>query len=402
MKVAQLLAVSMALVSLSLPACSKLAAQYQEESEGHGQQSEEAGHEGGSHEESAEHGEGHGEGEEGHGAHIHKVIVTSPIRKDLVDQQEYVCQIHSRRHIEVRSLEGGYLQEIPIREGQEVKKGDLLFRILPTLYKARYDSELAEAQLRQIEYNNTKKLFDQNVVSQQQVSLAQAKLNQAKAKVELSKAELDFTEIRAQFDGIVDRLHEMKGSLISEGDILTTMSDNHLMWVYFNVPEAHYLEYMENMDENREEMKIELKLANHKMFPYPGEIGAIEADFNNKTGNIAFRADFPNPKRLLRYGQTGNIVISRDLENVIVIPQRATFEILAKRYVWVVDEDHIVHQREIEVSKEFEDLYVISEGVSVDDKIIWEGVRQVRDGEKVKFEFRAPEEILEDLKYMAQ
>src|SRR5262249_7434994 len=160
-------------------------------------------------------------------------------------------------------------------------------------------------------------------------------LAKAKAKAQLAGAELNFTNVRAPFDGIVDRLHEQLGSLIKEGDVLTTLSDNSLMWVYFNVREARYLEYMADVDQLKGE-KIELLLADGSKFPEIGKIGAIEAKFNNETGNIPFRADFPNPKRLLRHGQTGTVLIHRTLKDAIVIPQRATFELLDKRYVYVV------------------------------------------------------------------
>ncbi len=172
-------------------------------------------------------------------------MVTSPKAMDVTITQPYVCQIHSQRHIEVRALESGYLEEIAVKEGQAVKKGDVMFKILPVLYKARLDAEMAEAQLAQLEYKNTEKLFKEKaVVSQNEVLLFEAKLDRAKAKADLAQAELNFTDVRAPFDGIVDRLHEQQGSLIKEGDILTTLSDNSVMWVYFNVPENHYLEYM--------------------------------------------------------------------------------------------------------------------------------------------------------------
>ena len=95
-------------------------------------------------------------------------------------------------------------------------------------------------------------------------------------------------------------------------------------------------------------------LANGSKFQQIGKIGAIEAKFNNETGNIPFRADFPNPDRLLRHGQTGTVLINRTLKNAIVIPQRATFEILDKRYVYVVDKDDVVHQREIVIQNELD------------------------------------------------
>lgn len=342
-------------------------------------------------------------------SHEHEILVTSPVRMDVISTQPYVCQIHSCQHIEVRALEGGYLQEIHIKEGQAVKKGEVLFKILPVLYQAKFESETAEAQRAKIEFDNAKSLSEKGIVSPQELALKKAEFSRAQAKADLARAELNFTDVKAPFDGIVDRQRNQLGSLIAEGDILTTCSDNSLMWVYFNVPEKNYLEYKTELDKDKtgtahSHLQIELKLANGKIFPQPGKIGAIEADFNNTTGNIAFRADFPNPNGLLRNGQTGTILIHRPQPNVIVIPQRATYEILAKRYVFVVDKDNVVHQRDIviDIDSALEDIFVIQDGVKEGEKIILEGIRQVRDGDKIEYEFKAPQEVLKDLKYHAE
>lgn len=338
-------------------------------------------------------------------SHAHKIVVTTPVNKDVITTQRYVCQIHACKHIEIRALEGGYLKEIPVNEGQVVTKGDLMFQILPILYDARLEAERAEAQRIEIELNNAQSLNNKGFVSPQEIALKSAELKKAKAKVLLAQAEKDFASVTAPFDGIVDRQHHQLGSLISEGDVLTTFSDISLMWVYFNVPEARYLQYKADLDKGDSEavnLQIELELANGKIFPQSGKIGAIEADFNNMTGNIPFRADFPNPDRLLRNGQTGTILIHRSLKNVVVIPQRATFEILHKRYAYVVDEGGIVHQRDITIECEQDDIFVIREGLKAGEKIIFEGIRQVRDGDKIEFEFRDAEEIMNNLKYHAE
>ena len=247
-------------------------------------------------------------------------------------------------------------------------------------------------------------MADKKGVSQNEVALFEAKLAKAQAKADLAEAELNFTKVKAPFDGIVDRLHEQQGSLVKEGDILTTLSDNSVMWVYFNVPEAATSNTWPNRVRIRRDLEIELMLANGNKFrrQIAGKIGAIEANFNNETGNIAFRADFPNPDGLLRHGQTGTVLINRVLKDAIVIPQRATFENLAKRYVYVVDKDDVVHQREIVIEHELDDIFVIKKGLGVDDKIVLEGIRQVRDGEKVEYEFRQPEEVMANQKNQAE
>jgi membrane fusion protein (multidrug efflux system) len=348
--------------------------------------------------------------EEGHEQEGHKIVVTTPISEDVVSTQQYVCQIHSRRHIEIRALETGYLNEIHIREGQAVKKGDVLFEMMPVLYKANLAKEQAEAQLAEIKYRNTSILTSKSVVSDQELALSGAELAKANAQVTKAKAELNFTALKAPFDGIIDRQLEQQGSLVEEGDILSTLSDNSVMWVYFNVPEARYLEYRARLKEGEHALDIELKLANGKIFPKPGKIGAIEADFNNETGNIPFRADFENPDNLLRHGQTGTILIHRKLKDAVVIPQRATFEILAKKYVWVIEpakegekkNTGVVRQREIGIQEEKDDIYVINKGLTPSDRIVFEGIRQVRDGDPVEFELRPPREILEKLKFHAE
>lgn len=341
--------------------------------------------------------------EEAHHEAAHKVIATNPESKSVTLTEQYVCQIHSRRHIQVQVLETGYLEEIKVKEGQSVKAGDVMFTVRPILYESKLAAENAEAELAKLQYQYAQKLSAEKVISENEVKLRGAELDKANAEAKLAKAELDFATVIAPFDGIIDRLQQQQGSLVQEGEVLTTLSDNDLMWVYFNVPEARYLEYMADLKQHKGDMKIELVLANGETFGQPGVIGAIEADFNNETGNIPFRADFPNPEHLLRHGQTGTIMIHRAQDDSLVIPQRAVFENLAKRYVYVVDKDNVAHQREIVVKNELEDLFVIDKGgIDVNDKIVFEGVRQVRDGEKVECELRRPEEVVAQLKFRAE
>ncbi|MDX2036139.1 MAG: efflux RND transporter periplasmic adaptor subunit [Isosphaeraceae bacterium] len=331
----------------------------------------------------------------------YKIVVTSPKAMDVTVTERFVCQIHSRRNIEVCAIESGYLGEVLIKEGQSVKKGDLMFRIVPTLFEAKLAAEAAEAQLAELEFSNAAKLAERNVVSPNEVKLLEAKLSKAKAKVKLAQAELDFTNVVAPFDGIVDRIEQQLGSLIAEGDVLTTLSDNEVMWVYFNVPEARYLEYM-GEGSRKSQDRIELMLAHGRKFEHEGSIGAIEAKFNNETGNIAFRADFPNPQGLLRHGQTGTVLLSRVREKAVVIPQRATFELLDRRYVFVLDEKNIAHRRLITVDFEKDDIFVIREGLTGADKIVLEGVREVSEGAKLEYEFHDLKDVLDHQKFHAE
>lgn len=326
-----------------------------------------------------------------------KFLVTSPLKKDTAITREYVCQIHAIQHIEVRALEKGYLEKIYVDEGQSVKKGQLMFQIMPMVYDAEMQKAKAEADFAEIEYLNTKQLHEKNVVSPNELALAKAKFDKAKAELLLAQVHLGFTVIKAPFDGIMDHFQVRLGSLINEGDLLTTLSDNSEMWVYFNVPEAEYLNYRTHATEENL-LKVNLLMANNQLFKHNGVVKAIEADFNNETGNIAFRATFPNPEGLLRHGETGNVEMTVPLRNAIIIPQKSTYEILEKKYVFVVDKNNIVHSKEIVVASEMPDLYIIKEGLSANDKILLEGIRKVKDGDKIDYEYEDPKTVLPKLK----
>ncbi|MBY0400325.1 efflux RND transporter periplasmic adaptor subunit [Myxococcota bacterium] len=348
--------------------------------------------------------------EEGEAKHL--IVVTSPALRDVPTSQPYVCQIHSRRHIKLQALERGYLQEIKTQEGQAVKQGQLLFKLLPIVYQARLETHQAKLQQAEINLNNTRKLFEQQVVSDQELALATAERARAQAEYDLSAAELSFTSIVAPFDGIIDRQFMQQGSLVEEGDVLTTVSDNSVMWVYFNVPEADYLKYKAGASAvdpaNPQRLKlpgatIGLRLASGQLFDEnAGDTVTVESDFDNKTGNVQFRADFPNPKLLLRHGQTGTLLINETLHDALVIPQRATFEILDRQYVYVVGEDGIAHQRQITVAHELDDIFVVGSGLEAGDRFVLEGVRQVHDSQHVEFEVRSPDEALSNMKWHAE
>ncbi|MCC6399474.1 MAG: efflux RND transporter periplasmic adaptor subunit [Flavobacteriales bacterium] len=345
----------------------------------------------GGHAEPGEH-EGHAQG---------RYPATTPLFTDTVVQKDYVCQIHSIQHIEVRALEKGYLQDMLVDEGQQVKEGQLMFRIRPVLYQAEVQRAQAEAEFAGIEYRNTKALADSNVVSPNELALAKARYDKALAELNAAQAHLGFTEITAPFSGIVGRFHVRKGSLLDEGELLTELSDNSEMWVYFNVPEAEYLEYRKRSLAGTG-TKLTLKMANGEVFDRQGEITAIESDFNNTTGNIAFRATFPNPQGLLRHGETGSILMDSRLAGVLLIPQKATFEVLDHRYVFVVDGTDTLRSRRIEVGPELQHVFVVEEGLTKDDRFLLEGLRKVKDGDKVEVELLDPDSVMDHLGLYAE
>ncbi|MBI1357470.1 MAG: efflux RND transporter periplasmic adaptor subunit [Acidobacteria bacterium] len=343
----------------------------------------------------------------------HPIILTTPKIMDVPTTQSYVCRLHSRRHIEIRALNEGYLEEIRIQEGQAVMAGDRLYDVYPVLYRTRLEAEKAELRLAEINLQNTQRLADKGFVSAPELARAKAERARAQANVDRATAEFGFTSILAPFDGIVGRQLMQQGSLIEEGDTLTTMSDNLVMWVYFNVPEADYLRFKalpgaSSPDSPRTldlpGATIQIRLANGQIYDKNAATTlTIESEFNRATGNIEFRADFPNPERLLRHGQTGTLLINRKIPKALVIPQQATFEILDRQYVYVVDENEVAHQRQITIAQELEDIFVLNTGLSADETFVLDGVRQVRDGERLEHtETVSPEEAVSNLKHHAE
>lgn len=341
------------------------------------------------------------------------IVLTTPSVMSVPVTQAYVCRMQSRRHIDIRALNEGYLEEIPIQEGQAVRAGERLYGLYPVLYKTRLEAEKAELRLAEINLQNTEQLANKGFVSAPELARAKAERDRAKAKLDRATAELGFTSIAAPFDGIVGRQLMQQGSLIEEGDTLTTLSDNAVMWVYFNVPEADYLRFKSIRGASNPQSprtldlpgaSIQIRLANGQVFDKnAAPTLTIESEFNRETGNIEFRADFPNPEGLLRHGQTGTLLINQKLNGALVIPQRATFEILDRQYVYVVDKDNVARQRKITIARELEDIYVIKDGLSAGDRFVLDGVRQVRHGEHLeRAETLPPHEAVKKLKFKAE
>jgi membrane fusion protein, multidrug efflux system len=330
-----------------------------------------------------------------------KFTVTNALKLDTSFTKQYVSQIKSIRNIEIRAQEKGFLQNIYVDEGQFVQQGQLLFRIMPKIYEAELLEAQAEAKAAEIDLLNAKTLADKNVVSKNEQAMAQAKLDKAKAEVVLAKIHLSFTEIRAPFAGTIDRIPNKLGSLIDEGELLTSLSDNSKVFAYFNVSEPEYIEYQTNT-KGRGDSHVSLLLANNQPLKYKGKVEVIESEFDNETGNIAFRASFPNPDKLLKNGETGKVLMTVPVNNALIIPQKATYEIQDKKYVFVVDKNNVIQSREITITGEMPDLYVVKSGITITDKILLEGIQKAKDGDKINYVYQAPEKVISSLRLKAE
>lgn len=322
--------------------------------------------------------------------------ITKPWRQDLTLKKRYVAKVHAIQHIELRAFEKGYLQKIFVDEGQMIEEGTEMFEIMPFIIQAEYKKALAEYQLVQLEYKNTKRLAEKNVVSKNELALVKAKLNKVNAELSISKTHLDFTHVKAPFSGIMDKFEVRLGSLVDEGELLTTLSDISKVWVYFNVSEVDYLNYMK-LKKNKDKVTVWFEMANGELFPQSGILDTIEADFNSETGNIAFRATFENPELLLRHGQTGNIILTDEVKQALVIPQKSAFEILDQYFVYVVNGENKIESRQVTVGEEVPHLFAIKSGLKEDDRVLLEGHGKVKAGDTIDISLMDSKQVLAGL-----
>jgi membrane fusion protein (multidrug efflux system) len=332
--------------------------------------------------------------------------------KDITSKLEYVADIHAVQNVEIRARVEGYLEAILVDEGKNVTKGQSLFQINQEEYqaelnraKANLKSALAETKSAEVELERVKLLVEKNVIAKTELDLAEAKLEIAKAKIEQAKADeiaasvkLANTSIRSPFNGIIDRIPFKIGSLISEGSLLTTISDVEYVNAYFKVSEVEYLKYFNNKEnDSLLNSKVQLILADGTVYPYFGKIETMETEFEIGTGALAVRAKFKNPNKILKHGSTGKIVINEVLRNSIIIPQKSTLEIQDKNYVFIVDNNNMVSMKSFKPLQRYGDFYIVSEGLKPGDKIVYEGVQSLREGKVIKPNMIDMNEILKEL-----
>ncbi|HMQ00975.1 MAG TPA: efflux RND transporter periplasmic adaptor subunit [Cyclobacteriaceae bacterium] len=322
--------------------------------------------------------------------------VIYPIVKDTVYQDQFVAEIQSMRYVEIRSRLKGYIEKIHVDEGEFVKEGQLLFTVSNKEYEqefqratAAYKNAIAELKTAEVEFQNVKILVGKDIVSKAELDMAASKIDAMKAKVDeaeanknLAATNLSFALIKAPFAGTINRIPKKVGSLIEESEILTSISDNTNVFAYFNLSENEYLNYITN-GEAYESKSVSLVLANNEAYNYEGRIEIIESEFDRLTGNIAFRAKFPNPDDILKHGSNGKVIIEKDLPGAIFIPQKSTFEIQDKLYVYVLKKDSVLEQRNINIKMRYPHFFVLESGLSAKELIVFEGVQRLRDGEKI-------------------
>jgi membrane fusion protein (multidrug efflux system) len=321
-------------------------------------------------------------------------------QKDTLIHNNYVTAIEAKRNVEIRAKVPGFLDKIYVDEGQEVKQGQLLFQLNDKEYRLALDKAKAslanmraEARAAELELERVRILVNKKIISPTEQELAQAKLKAAEARVSEALSveseaanRLSYTFIYAPFSGIIDRIPLRAGSLVSEGALLTTVSDLSSVYAYFNVSENEYLQRVQSKNPGSGKLKdtAALILANDTRYTHTGYIETMESEFDEGTGSIAFRATFPNPAHLLKHGASGKVQLVTPLHEALLVPQKAVFEIQDKNYVFVVNANNTVSMRNFIPARRISDFYVVQSGLSKGEKIVVEGIQTLRDGIQIQ------------------
>ena len=330
--------------------------------------------------------------------------------------QEFSASLEGSKVIEIRPQIDGYIEKIFVDEGAHVKKGQPLFQInshtyLAQLNNAQASLAAAKANLANAQINVSKltPLVQNNVISDVQLKTAQAaydaaaaSVSQAGAVVRNAQINLGYTLIKAPVDGYIGRIPFKTGSLVgtTTSEPLTVISEIKKVYAYFSLSENDFFQFKDQYAGNTLEEKIkqmppvDLILADNSIYPEKGKVEIVSGQFSNTMGSISFRAAFENKDGLLRSGNTGRVRIPHELTSSILIPQEATTELQDKVLVFVLGDSNKVASKPITIAGRSGNYYLVKEGLSPGQKIVYSGVDRLQDGAVIQPQFISMDSLL--------
>ena len=312
-------------------------------------------------------------------------------------QSTFPATIKGVQDVEIRPKATGFITRINVKEGQTVGAGQVLFVI---------DNETAQQQVRQAQaavntaqqqcntakltYENSQKLHESRVIgdfelqtSQNSYEVAQAQLAQAQAALASAREQLSYCYVKSPAAGVVGTLPYKKGALVSSQNVLTTVSNNSSMEVYFSVTEKAAMQLQAAGLQTLPDVK--LLLADGSTYGHDGKVTKMSGVIDQATGSVQLIALFQNPERILKSGGAGTIVIPRQATDAIVIPQSCVSEVQDKKFVYLLGSDNKVKYTEIKVDAQNDGKnYVVIDGLKTGDKYVTNGITKLSDGMEIK------------------
>lgn len=330
-------------------------------------------------------------GNSGSGAAVPSFQVIEIPTKDVTSFTTYPASIEGIVNSEVRAKISGYITDVLVDEGAQVKKGETLFKLETQSLSQDAAAASANVNAAQVEVDKLKPLVEKNIISSVQLETAKAKLQQAKSTYNSINANINYGSIKSPVDGYVGSIRFRRGALVSPTNAqpLTIVADISEVFAYFSMNEKDYLDFIQDTKGNSIDEKIqnlpevELILANGRVYDQKGKIETINSQVDAATGAITFRAKFDNPSRILTNGNSAKIRIPKKYERVIVVPKESTFERQGNIYVYLVGQDSTAVAKSLNVINEVDNLYLVESGIDKGDHVIGLGVDKLRGDSKI-------------------
>ena len=308
--------------------------------------------------------------------------------KTVTGYTEYPATIEGIVNSDVRAKTTGYIEKVFVDEGQKVSKGQPLFKLETQTLSQDADAAKALVNVAQVEVNKLIPLVEKNIISPVQLVTAKANLAQAKANYSSVNANIGYATIKSPIDGYVGAINFREGALISPNDTtpLTTVSEIDQVYAFFSFNEAQYIDHLQRSEGKSKAERIKnspdltLVLANGKEYSEKGRIQTSTGQVNQSTGTIQIRAAFDNPSEILTNGNSGKIRFPVEYKNAIVVPQSSTFEQQGNIMIFKLGDDNKVTTSILEIEGRVDNLYVVTSGLTTNDKIVVSGVGKLRNG----------------------
>lgn len=320
-------------------------------------------------------------------------------------QTTYPATIKGVQDVEIRPKVSGFITKLCVKEGQQVKAGQLLFVIDNVTYaaavrqaKAAVNAAKAQLNTARLTYHNSEKLFKNNVIGSYELQStrnamesAAAQLAQAEAAYVSAKQNLDFCYVTSPANGVIGDLPYRVGALVSASSQqpLTTVSNNSTMQVYFSMTEKDLLDMSKTQGGVHAAIAsypaVKLQLADGSIYEHPGKVATVSGVIDPTTGTVSMRADFANPDRVLKTGASGSIIVPHTASGAVIVPQDAVVEVQDKHFVYVVGKDNKVKYTPVTLNTQNDGKnYIITSGLHVGDRFVVNGVTSLQDGMEIK------------------
>ena len=311
-------------------------------------------------------------------------------------QTTYPAVIKGVQDVQICPKVQGFITQINVKEGQTVSAGQVLFVLDNATYQAQVRQAQASVNTAQascntskLSYENSQKLFDNGVIGDFELKSATNSYEQAKASLSAAQATLanaqemlSFCYVKSPASGVVGTLPYKIGTLVNTSTVMTTVSNNSSMEVYFSLTEKDAM----NMTQASlgEMPSVQLRLADGTIYNHEGKVTKMSGVIDAATGSVQIIALFPNTEKLLKSGGSGSIVIPKSNSSAIVISQSCVSEVQDKKFVYLLGEGNKVKYSEIKVDPQNDGKnYVVTEGLKVGDKYVTNGITKLTDGMEI-------------------